>query len=116
MKFQSWGRGQGGGNFVFPRIGYSWDFEHKIFSLKLGPASQIVVKGVLPLFAVCSSVCCFEKCFKCGTWVQHATRMLHYSASHHFFAMCSTYLIFELDFSCNGPNSEGKESGQEVEW
>ena len=44
MKFKSWGRGrgQGGGIFGFPRIGYSWDFEHKIFSLKLGPASQIV--------------------------------------------------------------------------
>ena len=45
----------------------------------------IVIKGVPPLSAVCSSVCCFEKCFKCGTRVQHATRMLHYSASRHFF-------------------------------
>ena len=48
--------------------------------------------------------------------VQHAMRMLHYSASRHFFAVRNTYFVFELDFSCNGPNSEGKESGQEVEW
>ena len=77
---------------------------------------QIIVKSVRPLFAVCSSVCCFEKCFKCGTQVQHAMRMLHYSASHHFFVVHSTYFVFQLDFSCNGPNTEGKESGQEVEW
>ena len=83
--------------------------------LKIGEF-QVVVKGVPPLVAVCSSVCCFEKCFKCGTRVQHATHMLHYSASCHFFAVRSTYFVFELDFSCNGPNSEGKESGQEVEW
>ena len=93
-----------------------WSF-YQFYPIAKGPlADSLVVKGVLPLFAVCSSVCCFEKCFKCGTRVQHATCMLHYSASHHFFAMHSTYFIFELDFSYNGPNSEGKESGQEVEW
>ena len=77
---------------------------------------KFVVKSVRPLFAVCSSVCCFQKCFKCGTWVQHAMRMLHYSASRHFFVVRSMYFVFQLDFSCNGPNTEGKESGQEVEW
>ena len=29
-----------GGILGLPRIAYSWDFEHKIFSTKLGPASQ----------------------------------------------------------------------------
>ena len=33
-----------------------------------------------------------------------------------FFAMRSTYFMFQLNFSCNGPTTEGKESGQEVEW
>ena len=91
-------------------------FQMEHGELKPVTAHNVVVKSVPPLFALCSSVCCFEKCFKCGTQVQHTMRMLHYSASRHFFVMRSSYFVFQLDFSCNGPNAEGKESGQEVEW
>ena len=31
-----------GGIHGLQRIGYSWDFEHKIFSPKVGPVSKIV--------------------------------------------------------------------------
>ena len=33
-----------------------------------------------------------------------------------FFAVHSTHFVFQLKFFCNGPTTEGKESGQEVEW
>ena len=71
-------------------------------------AAKIVVKSVRPLFAVCSLVCCFEKCFKCGMWVQHATRMLHYSASRHFFVMRSTISCFNWTFPAMDPTQKAK--------
>ena len=55
-----------------------------------GLAARLVVKSVPPLFSVSSFVHCFEFIFECYTrskQVQHATCMLHYSASRHFLSV-----------------------------
>ena len=55
--------------------------------------SHIVVKSVPPLFAVLSLVLCFEFKNKCNDFMLLATRMLRYSASHHFSRVRYTFFF-----------------------
>ena len=53
------------------------------------------------LFSVSSFVRCFEFNFECYTrkkQVQHATHMLNYGASRHFFEVSSTFFSFQEKF------------------
>ena len=59
--------------------------------------SLLVVKNVPALFAVLSLVLCFESKNKCNDFVLLATRMLRYSASHHFSRVRCTFSIFTED-------------------
>ena len=84
-----------------PKQGYQWPkkwthVQQKFLKRKFHVIRRLctrifVVKSVPPLFAVLSLVLCFESKKECNDFLQRATRMLRYSASHHFSRVRYTF-------------------------